>query len=241
MSTGDQFVLLRLWPSGETSRLKRKRAPESGEIGGALWREAPVLIVGVPRAAVELTLKVGVGPSLAAAMCCPACGGGLAPWGGYARFVRAGGGTWRLRVRRARCRGCGRTHALLPSFLLARRRDVVAAVGEALRSAAAGRGHRAIARALALAESTVREWLRRLRARAAVLRARFVALAVALGELPARAPPHEGLLAGLDRAIGQAFIAARLRFGPRAVFGGIWAFASAASAGGLLSNTDSLW
>jgi hypothetical protein len=136
--------------------------------------------------------------------------------------------------------GCRCTHALLPSFLLARRRDVVDTVGCALRLGARGVGHRGVAEQLGLAETSVREWLRRLRARAGVLIARFVELSDALGQAPARAPPGgPGSLGLLEEAITGAFLAARLRFGPGAVLGGVWAFASAASTGGLLANTNS--
>lgn len=186
-------------------------------------------------------LKVGLGPCLHAGLACPVCASELGGWGGYLRFVRAGSQMFRLRVARGCCCGCGATHALLPGFLLARRRDVVDGIGYALVQAAAGRGHRPIARALGLAETTVREWLRRLRARADLLRGRFVALSVAFGETPARPPPDELSLRSCERAIGEAFVAARLRFGPRSVLGGVWAFASAATIGGLLANTDSPW
>jgi transposase-like protein len=185
-------------------------------------------------------LRVGVGPSLAVGMRCPGCAGELGSWGGYRRRVRVGRAKFRLWVRRARCRDCERTHALLPGFLLGRRRDVVDAVGCALRMAAAGRGYRPIAAALGLPCSTVRSWLRRLRAGADMLRGWFVGLAVELGEPPARALPEVLGLALLERSIADAFLAARLRFGPGAVRGGVWAFCSAATTGRLLANTSGL-
>jgi len=103
-----------------------------------------------------------------------------------------------------------------------------------------GRGCRPIAAALGLAVSTVRSWLRRLRARADVLRGWFVGLAVGLSEPPARPPPDCSALGLLARAIADAFLAARLRLGPGAVRGGVWAFCSAATTGGLLANTGGL-
>jgi len=106
--------------------------------------------------------------------------------------------------------------------------------------AADGRGYRPIAAALGLSCSTVRAWLRRLRARADVLRGWFVGLAVELAEPPARPPPECSGLALLVRAIADAFLAARLRLGPGAVRGGVWAFCSAATTGGLLANTSGL-
>lgn len=185
-------------------------------------------------------LRVGVGPSLAPGMRCPRCAGELGSWGGYRRGVRVGRGRFRLLVRRARCRVCERTHALLPGFLLARRLDVVDVIGCALEMAAGGRGYRPIAAALGRKETTVRSWLRRLRARVDVLRGWFVGLSVSMAEPPARAPPGGSALGLLVRAIADAFLAARLRLGPGAVRGGVWAFCSAATTGGLLANTSVL-
>ena len=219
--------------------LNLKRAPVFGEIGGALWL-MPVLIVAVARRWVGPMLRAGVGPSLGAGMRCPVCAGGLGPWGCYRRRVRVSRARFRLLVRRARCKACERTHALLPGFLLARRLDVVDAIGCAVEMAAEGRGYRPIAVALGLKETTVRSWLRRLRARADVLRGWFVGLAVEMAEAPPRAPPGCSALGLLVRAIADAFLAARLRLGPGAVRGGVWAFCSAATTGGLLANTGVL-
>jgi hypothetical protein len=84
-------------------------------------------------------LRAGVGPSLSAGMRCPACAGGLGSWGGgYRRRVRVSRARFRLLVRRARCKVCERTHALLPGFLFAHRLDVVDVVGCALEMAAEG-------------------------------------------------------------------------------------------------------
>lgn len=185
-------------------------------------------------------LRVGVGPSLQRGMRCPVCAGGLGSWGGYRRRVRVSRAVFRLLVRRARCEACERTHALLPGFLVARRLDVVDVVGCALEMAADGRGYRPIAVALGRKGTTVRSWLRRLRARIDVLRGWFVALAVEMAEPPPRPPPGCSALGLLVRAIADAFLAARLRLGPGAVRGGVWAFCSAATTGGLLSNTSVL-
>ena len=217
-----------------------KRAPVFGEIGGALWL-APVLIVAVPRRWVGPMLRAGVGPWLERGMRCSVCAGELGSWGGYSRRVRVSRSIFRLRVRRACCEACERTHALLPGFLLARRLDVVDVVGCALEMAAEGGGYRPIAAVLGRKETTVRAWLRRLRARVDVLRGWFVRVAVGMAEPPPRAPPgRESALGLLVRAISDAFLAARLRLGPGAVRGGVWAFCSAATTGGLLSNTGVL-
>lgn len=175
-------------------------------------------------------------------MRCRDCSGELGSWGSYWRRVRVGRARFRLLVRRARCRACERTHALLPGFLLARRLDAVDAIGCALGMAADGRGYRLIAAALGRAVSTVRGWLRRLGARADLLRGWFVGISVQMAEPPARAPPvaSSSPLGLLVRAIADAFLAARLRLGPGAVTGGVWAFCSAATTGRLLANTSGL-
>lgn len=186
-------------------------------------------------------LRAGNGPSLTAGMRCPTCAGELGSWGSYPRRVRVGRAQFRLLVARACCRVCAGTHGLLPGFLLARRLDAVDAVGCALEMAVAGGGYRPIAAALGRAVSTVRGWLRRLRSRADLLRGWFVGLAVELAEPPARAPPEPSSPLGLLwRAIADAFLAARLRLGPGAVTGGVWAFSSAATSGRLLANTSAL-
>lgn len=195
-----------------------------------------MLIVGVPESGVEATLASGAGPGLAGGERCPGCEGELRPWGSYRRWVRRAGETLALRVRRARCGACLRTHALLPSFLCPRRRDLAEAIFGALCLAAEGRGHRPVAGRAGVPETTARGWLRRLRANADRLRADFAALASELGASPARAPPGASSLAWLAEAIGSAHRAASERFGATAA-GSPAAFSVAACGGGLLANT----
>ena len=122
-----------------------------------------MLVVAVQSELAAAMLAGGVGPQLPADARCPRCEGRLSPWTSYTRLVRRRGATTRLRVRRCRCRRCERTHALLPSFLLAYRRDVVATVGQALVGATRGAGHRPLARDAGVPAATVRGWLRRAR------------------------------------------------------------------------------
>ena len=92
---------------------------------------------------------------------CPDCDGPLSP-SGYAREreVRMLDGARSLRPRRACCRHCERTHVLLPAWAVARRRDGVEVIGEALFAKATGDGHRRIAARLGRPPGTVRGWLR---------------------------------------------------------------------------------
>jgi hypothetical protein len=171
---------------------------------------------------------------VAGRLACPACGGVLAGWGqGRERQVRGRGGVSRLAPRRARCRGCLRTHVLLPVTCLARRADEAEVIGQALEAKAAGAGHRVIAEVLGRPVSTVRGWLRALAARAEQVRSVFTALAASLvtgPPLPAAAGSPVG---DAVAAIAAAAVAAArfLMVGEVAR----WHLAAAATCGMLLA------
>jgi len=156
-------------------------------------------------------------------------------WSGYRRWVRSGGGSWRIWVRRAKCRPCGVTHALLPSFALLRRLDAVWVIGAALERAVAGMGLRAVAAGLDVPHTTARDWWRRFRARAPVLAAGMCALVVELG----------GLVAALDAAAERACLTALgvVAAGVRRRLGGAapatWPLVALVSGGGWLAATTS--
>lgn len=160
-------------------------------------------------------LAAGLGPGLPAGARCPDCDGLLrGRWRGYRRCVRLGAGrVVVLRIARSRCAACRRTHALIPSFLVPGRLDGAASVAAALRRGARGVGQRRIAAGLGLPETTVRGWLRRLRAGAPALVGRLVALADALGGGPGRAPPVRDGLAGVVGALAALCRAAGRRLG----------------------------
>jgi hypothetical protein len=203
-----------------------------------------VLSVLVAVGEVEAMIERGVGPALPDGARCPVCGGAVRLWPntGYLRFVRRGGVTSRIWLRRAVCLGhCGRTHALRPSFLLGWRRDVVATIGYALAQAGAGVGHRRIAGVVAVHEATVRSWLGRARAGAKRWRRRFLGVAVELGAELARPPPGEvgrRPLEALVEALTVCYAAACERFGASAS-DGVWGFCSRVSAGRLIAPESS--
>jgi hypothetical protein len=141
--------------------------------------------------------------------------------------------------RRSRCRGCEKTHVVLPDVCLARRHDPVAVIGAALAARAAGATHQVIAAELELPATTVRGWLRRAEQRAEPIRTHFTGWGAAL-DRPAVAglQPAGGGLADAVEAIGVAARALVLELGqPRSP----WALASVLTAGWLLGNTSVPW
>jgi hypothetical protein len=131
---------------------------------------------------VEARLRSGV-------LACP-CGGTLRPWGhAPPRRVATFAGLAGTRPRRGICRhGCGRTHVLLPSFLLSRRRYAAVVIFAALALRAAGLKVSAVAGRLRLPvpgrpgqwwsvpTSTASSWLSRFALRAGALRQAFLAV-----------------------------------------------------------------
>jgi len=175
---------------------------------------------------------------LAGGLACPSCAGRLRPWGhARLRVVRHRDVEERRRPRRSRCGRCACTHVLLAEDCLLRRRDAVGVIGAALAAKAAGHGHRRVARDLGRVAETVRDWLRRFAAAAAAIRSFFTVLAHDLDPLLGAIEPAGSAFADAVEAIAAAARAAVGRLGPR----GPWPFASAASAGRLLSNTNCPW
>jgi transposase-like protein len=186
---------------------------------------APVVMVCAEQATVEAELTGG-------ALQCPTCTGRLGPWGhARERVIR---GVGRLRPRRARCRGCGKTHVLLPELCLLRRRDAVAVIGAALAARATGAGHRPVAEWLGVPKDTVRGWLRRFARHAEAIRAHFSRWAFALDAELGPVLPAGGGFADAVAVIGVAARSFVLRFGPREA----WSVVSLLSGGVLLCHTS---
>ena len=169
---------------------------------------------------------------------CPGCGGQLRPWGSARwRVVRRAEGDERRRPRRGRCVDCASTHVLIGDDSLLRRRDLAEVIGVALTAKACGVGHRRVAAAVGVPVSTVRGWLRRFAANAEAIRVWFTVLAHDLDPMLAVVVPTATVLGDAVEAIAVAARAASLRLAPVRP----WSFASAASAGRLLSNTGWPW
>ena len=193
-------------------------------------RGAPVLMVEADPARVEQALAAGE-------LACPGCGDVLGGWGwARGRWLRGRGGVHqRLCPRRGRCRACQATHVLLPVVGLLRRLDAAEVIGAALLARAGGRSLRRIAAWLGVPLSTVRGWLGRFAARAALIAGHFARLAAWLDPSVAVPEPRGSPLAGAVEAIGVAAVAAARRLGAHA---GPFQFASGASGGRLLCNTS---
>ncbi len=119
----------------------------------------------------------------------------------------------------------------MPSFLFARRLDEDAVIGSALSLAAGGRGARTIAQQLALPHTTVRDWWRRVCARAPLLLASLLALATSLD--PAPVGLTTGGAPGVLEALESTWQRARQRLDER--LPDRWAFWSLVSGGRALA------
>ena len=172
----------------------------------------------------------------AGALLCPSCGGRLAPWGwARPRDVGRGHDRSRVRPRRSICRGCRRTHVLLPVSMLARRGDFAATIGRALELKAAGLGQRPVAAEVGVSRSTVRGWLSRFAAVAERVRVHLTRWALGLDAGLVRIEPCGSGFADAIAAIAAAGEAAAVRLGIDCR----WQFASTATGGRLLCNTTS--
>ena len=141
-----------------------------------------VMTVRGSRESVEARLRSGL-------LCC-VCGGVLRPWGkARPRLVATFGGRVEVVPRRAICRGgCGRSHVLLPAWLLSRRRYASVVIFAALGLRAAGLKAAAVAARLRLPVpgrpgecwcvpvSTAGSWLSRFAGRAGRLRQALMGL-----------------------------------------------------------------
>jgi hypothetical protein len=165
-------------------------------------------------------------PDLAAAhtalaagdIACPTdhCDGHLAPWGhAPPRRVRlAIDRVTTIRHRRGRCRTCRHTHVLSDLVTHPHRLDTVEAVGRAMLAACDGLGYRAIAAVVDRPATTVRDWLRRARANAEVVRANATRAFYRFEANPDRLDPAGGPLRDMAFVYGAATAARVRRAGP---------------------------
>ena len=187
-----------------------------------------MLTVGNSTAGVESLLGDGL-------LSCPGCGGRLGGWGHAVRrrVFTAGRLAVSVRPRRARCSSCGATHVLLPAWLLSRRCDGTAVIGEMLARAARGQGFRSIAAAPGVPEDTVRGRLRRFRSSAGRVREGFTRLAGVLAVDPVPLDPAGSAAGDAVVAVAAAAAAAAGRWPALTV--SPWELAAVVTMGSLLS------
>ena len=187
-----------------------------------------MLTVGTSAVGVEELLGNGL-------LSCPGCGGRLGGWGHAVRrpVFTAGRVPVAVRPRRARCASCGVTHVLLPAWLLARRCDGTAVIGDMLARAARGQGFRSIAAASGVPEGTVRGRLRRFRSSAGRVREFFTRLAGVLAVDPVPLDPAGSPLADAVVAVAAAAAAAAGRWPGMVTVPG-WELAAVLTLGSLL-------
>jgi hypothetical protein len=171
---------------------------------------------------------------------CPVCAEAMAFWSGYERSVRRRGPALKLWVRRARCRRCRSSHALVPSFCLVGRLDDVEVIGAVLTAVVGeARGVRPVAEEADVPHTTARDWVRRFCRRAALVGAAFAAVVV---EVSGLAPSLGALRTAAHHAlavIDVAFDVVRSRAGP--TLPSLWCLASVLTGGRLLAtNTNPL-
>lgn len=159
--------------------------------------------------------------------------------GSYPRSVRHAGVVHRIFVRRARCGSCGVGEALVPSFVVRRRRDSVLAVGAAVLEGCGVELPPGAAELYAgVPGRTVRSWRQRFAGHAEELSVRFNALCVEWGgELPLAAPGGASSSDASCRAvsaIGAAWREQRRRGAGRVP--GAWIVANVVIGGGILST-----
>ncbi len=167
---------------------------------------------------------------------CPDCATPMKFRSGYWRDVRARGGMGRpVWIRRAQCMR-HRSHALVPSFLFERRLDVVADIGGVVETVTEGAVVARVASARGLPYTTARDWVRRFSARAPMVAAGLVALAVEVGAeagIAALAVEANRRAVQALRLLGEVLGASSLS---------LWALASVITGGKLLASaTDPPW
>jgi len=149
---------------------------------------------------------------------CPHCPGQLRRWGfARTRSLRSfGGGRVWLRPRRVRCASCRVTHVLLPALAPPHRAYTIDLVGQALLASAGGQSHQAIGADLGVPPDTVRDWIRRVKARAEWLRVQGTIRAHMLDPMLPVIVPAGSALADALSALATAAAASVRRLGPTA-------------------------
>ncbi len=165
---------------------------------------------------------------------CPSCSTPMMFWSAYTRSVRHAGLCHRIRLRRARCRPCRQSHALVPSFCALGRLDVIDTIGAVITAVVTEPGGvRPAAARAEVPHGTARDWVRRFRCRAGALGAVFGSLVVELSGLAPR--PPAGAEAASLWLMKAAWVEARSRHGT--AIAGLWLFVNLVCGGAMLAAT----
>lgn len=94
---------------------------------------------------------------------CPACGSkDIIFWSGYWRYVVVGEYARRLFIHRTRCKSCGKTHSILPWFIIPFRTHLASVIGYCIwLKIVKGKSIRALAKELRINRSTISGWIGR--------------------------------------------------------------------------------
>lgn len=131
-----------------------------------------------------------------------------------------------------RRRSYGRTQVLAWARSYPRRCDSVETVAAALLAAVSGLGFRPIAEQVGVPATTVRDWLRRARRNAEVVRVDATIATLKLDPMAGPFDPTGSLLGDGVNAVGRAVSACIYRFGP---WPGPWRVATVLTDGGILA------
>ena len=168
---------------------------------------------------------------------CPGCGSRLGWWSGYWRKLHDAGGRVEIWVRRGRCPPCDTTHALLPDFVVERRRYAVEEIGRTLEKVAEGVSAWKSSELLDLPFGTVRDWRRRCQQRSGEQLAALSRLALKVGARIKELPT--GALVAMVATLKVVWARSRERDPGVA---GLWRFWNLVFSGkGLAANTEPGW
>ena len=112
---------------------------------------------------------------------CKSCSLQMTFWSGYYRCIRVGSKDSKLWIKRAFCKSCNKTEALLPSFILPYRLDEIETVGKVLEDVGQGvSGIRPAALKVNVPYATARGWVRSFSSHSKELCASFASLTIEL-------------------------------------------------------------
>lgn len=173
-------------------------------------------IIDLCRESVESYSKAGKEVRVARPKRCPACGcKNIIFWGKRARWAIDDTHAWRIYAQRVKCKGCSKTHTILPDFLFCRRSHLAVIIFLALTLVFKDRhGIKAAAFRLNISRSTTFRWVKNFKANSDLLYQRLSSLyRTAYPHAPPPAPTTDLCAAVLD--LSKGLFTARHNRAPR--------------------------